>query len=372
MSLDVHNFGCRLNLAEGEAIARDWTGGDAVLINSCAVTAEAARQARQAARRAKRTGALVLATGCAVRVDESGWSKIAEILPARRDPRPAVSGDRHARAFVEVQNGCDHECTFCITRIARGPSRSLAPEAIVRAIRAAVEAGRQEAILTGVDLTSYDGGLAPLVARILHDVPELGRLRLSSLDPMAVDDALIGLFASEPRLMPHVHLSIQSGDDLILKRMKRRHLRTDAIGLVQRLRAARPEIVIGADLIAGFPTESEAMFENTYVILDACDIVFAHIFPYSPRPGTAASRMPLVQPAIARARAAQLRAAAAARKAAWLDGLIGTPQNVLIERDGKGGHAENFARVDVTGAPGSIVRARITANNGDRLTGLAA
>jgi threonylcarbamoyladenosine tRNA methylthiotransferase MtaB len=328
MTVDVVNFGCRLNIAEGEAIRAGWTSGDAVIVNSCAVTAEAERQARQAVRRAARSGKPVFATGCAVRLDPQKWSEIAGVLPARRDSRPAVSGAQHARAFVEVQNGCDHDCTFCITRIARGPSRSLAPEAIVAAIRGVVDKGQQEVILTGVDLTSYEGGVASLVAGILRDVPSLPRLRLSSLDPAEVDAPLYDLLTNEARVMPHVHLSLQSGDDMILKRMKRRHSRAQAIDLVTRLKSARPEIAIGADLIAGFPTETEAMFANSRAIIDECDIVFGHIFPYSPRPGTAAALMPQVPPALAKARAAELRTTTAARKSAWLKSAP-TPESSL-------------------------------------------
>ncbi len=368
MTVDVINFGCRLNIAEGEAIRASWTGSDAVIVNSCAVTAEAERQARQAVRRAARSGARVFATGCAVRLNPGKWSEIADVLPQRRDVYPAVSGAHHARAFVEVQNGCDHDCTFCITRIARGPSRSLAPDAIVAAIRGVVEKGQQEVILTGVDLTSYEGGVASLVARILRDVPDLPRLRLSSLDPAEVDAPLFDLLTTEPRLMPHVHLSLQSGDDMILKRMKRRHNRSQAIDLVVRLKSARPEITIGADLIAGFPTETEDMFANSRAIIDDCDIVFGHIFPYSPRNGTPAALMPQVSPAIAKARAAYLRTAVFARKWAWLQSQVGATADVLVERNGTSGHAENFAQVTLPpSTPGSIQIVRISASTGETL-----
>ncbi len=368
MTVEVINFGCRLNIAEGEAIRQNWSNGDAIIINSCAVTAEAERQARQAIRRAARSGKTVFATGCAVRLNPEKWSEIAEVLPQRREARPAVSGAGHARAFVEVQNGCDHDCTFCITRIARGPSRSLTPDSIVAAIQNIVENGQQEVILTGVDLTSYEGGLASLVARILSDVPDLPRLRLSSLDPAEVDAPLFNLLTNQPRLMPHVHLSLQSGDDLILKRMKRRHNRAQAINLVTRLKAARPEIAIGADLIAGFPTETDAMFANSRAIIDDCDIIFGHIFPYSPRPGTAAERMPQVPPALAKVRAAELRIASATRKSAWLQSQIGAAARVLVERNGISGHAENFAQVTLLpNIPGSIKTVRITGTTGETL-----
>ncbi len=369
MTVDVINFGCRLNIAEGEAIRSNWAGGDAIIVNSCAVTAEAERQARQAIRRAAKSGKPVFATGCAVRLDPLKWVERATVLPARKDSRPAVSGAQHARAFVEVQNGCDHDCTFCVTRIARGPSRSIAPDIIVETIRAIVEAGKQEVILTGVDLTSYADGLANLVRRILDDVPYLPRLRLSSLDPAEVDAPLFDILANEPRLMPHVHLSLQSGDDMILKRMKRRHNRAQAIDLVTRLKSARPEIAIGADLIAGFPTEADDMFANSRAIIDECNIVFGHIFPYSPRPGTAAAKMPAVAPAIAKARAAELRNASAARKGAWLASLVSTSQRVLVERNGTSGHAENFAQVTLPpSTPGSIQTVGITGSTGEILT----
>ncbi len=368
MTVDVINFGCRLNIAEGEAIRSSWTSGDAVIVNSCAVTAEAERQARQAVRRAARSGNPVFATGCAVRLEPEKWAKIAEVLPPRHDPKPAVSGAHHARAFVEVQNGCDHDCTFCITQVARGPSRSLSPDAIVAAIRGVVDKGQQEVILTGVDLTSYNGGLAHLVRLILRDVRHLPRLRLSSLDPAEVDAPLFDLLTNEPQVMPHVHLSLQSGDDMILKRMKRRHNRGQAIELVKRLKSARPEIAIGADLIAGFPTETEAMFANSRAIIDECDIVFGHIFPYSPRPGTAAERMPQVPPALAKARAADLRMACAARKSTWLQSQLGSTARVLVERNGASGHAENFAQVTLRSCPpGSIQTVRITGTTGETL-----
>ncbi len=375
MTVDVINFGCRLNIAEGEAIRAGWNGDDAVIVNTCAVTATAERQGKQAVRRAQRSGRQVFATGCAVRLDPGKWAAMTTILPPRIDPLPAVSGLHHARAFVEVQNGCDHDCTFCVTRIARGPSRSIAADAVVAAIRAVVANGQNEVILTGVDLTSYAGGLATLVARILGDVPDLPRLRLSSLDPAEIDAPLFDLIAREPRIMPHVHFSLQSGDDMILKRMKRRHDRAQVIDLVTRLKSARPAIAIGADLIAGFPTETDAMFANSRAIIDDCDIVFGHIFPYSPRNGTAAARMPQTHPPIARARAAELRAASTARKLAWLQSLVGTDARVLVERSGTSGHAENFAQVALPPRlPGAIETVRITGVTGETLIadGLAA
>jgi threonylcarbamoyladenosine tRNA methylthiotransferase MtaB len=397
MTVDVINFGCRLNIAEGEAIRAATAGREnLVVINSCAVTQTAERQARQAIRRAARSrpDARIIVTGCAAQIDPKPWAAMPEVAHVlgnreKRDtsayiggsnvgdiffttpkPDPVVSGRNHARAFVEIQTGCDHRCTFCIIPFGRGNSASATPEAVIGAIRAVVEKGQREVVLTGVDLTSYRGGLAPLVAQILRDVPNLQRLRLSSLDPAEVDDSLFNLLTTEARIMPHVHLSLQSGDDMILKRMKRRHSRTQAINLVTRLKATRPDIAIGADIIAGFPTETDAMFANSRAIIDECDIVFGHIFPYSPRSGTPAARMPQVPSAIARARAAELRAASTLRKATLFDGLIGTHQQVLVERNGTTGHIENFAPVTIEATtPGSIQTICVTDHDGERLFG---
>jgi threonylcarbamoyladenosine tRNA methylthiotransferase MtaB len=283
---------------------------------------------------------------------------------------------KHARAFVEVQNGCDHRCTFCIIPYGRGPSRSTPAGAVIERVRRLVDKGAQEVVLTGVDLTSYGDleadSLGLLVERILKAVPALPRLRLSSLDPVEVDDRLFTLITGEPRLMPHLHLSLQAGDDMILKRMKRRHLRADAIRLVGRIKAARPEVAIGADLIAGFPTETEAMFANSLRIVEECDIVFGHIFPYSPRRGTPAARMPQVEKEVIRARAKRLRKACTARQEIWLDGLIGTRQAVLAELDGRTGHAGNFAKVELSDAvpPRAVQTTLITARRGDTLIGI--
>jgi len=287
----------------------------------------------------------------------------------------------HARTFLPVQNGCDHRCTFCIIPYGRGPSRSLPAGGVIDQVRAAVDARAREIVLTGVDLTAYGADLpgAPtlgrLVERILSHVPDLPRLRLSSLDPCEIDDRLLDLIAHEPRLMPHLHLSLQAGDDLILKRMKRRHSRAQAIALVERLKALRPDIAIGADLIAGFPTENEAMFANSLAIIDQCDIVFAHIFPYSPRTGTPAARMPQVARPVIRERAARLREASERRRMNWLKEQVGTVHSVLIELDGMSGHAENFARVRLAGGKAganTIVPVRITAMEGDILVGIPA
>ncbi|UAK24833.1 tRNA (N(6)-L-threonylcarbamoyladenosine(37)-C(2))-methylthiotransferase MtaB [Sphingomonas nostoxanthinifaciens] len=390
-AVEVVSLGCRLNIAEGEAIRARLAGTrDLVVVNGCAVTAEAVKSTRAAIRRTRRARpeARIVLTGCVADTEPAAFAGLAEIVPngakldplsylpssqrtlgsqeAERTPReiPAFAGvtvgEKHARVFLPVQNGCDHRCTFCIIPYGRGPSRSFPAGGVVEEVRKAVDAGVQEVVLTGVDLTAYGADLpgAPtlgrLVERILAFVPDLPRLRLSSLDPCEVDDRLAALIAHEPRVMPHLHLSLQAGDDLILKRMKRRHSRAQAVALVARLKALRPELAIGADLIAGFPTEDDAMAANSLALIDACDIVFAHIFPYSPRAGTPAARMPQVAPAIVRARAAALRAAAETRRAAWLQERIGTVQRVLVELDGVTGHAENFARVRLAYSPSPL------------------
>ncbi len=404
---EIINFGCRLNTAEGEAMrALAADRDDLVIINSCAVTAEAVRQAGQAIRRARRArpDARILVTGCAAQIEPERFAampevdavlgnreklgdallasdgpriRVADIMRVRETaPHLATGFATRARAFVEVQNGCDHRCTFCVIPYGRGNSRSVPAGGVVERIKALVDEGFEEVVLTGVDITSYGAGLpgAPdlgqLVERILRFVPDLPRLRLSSLDSVEIDQRLFELIAHEPRLMPHLHLSLQAGDDLILKRMKRRHNRAQAVEVVQRLKAARPGIAIGADLIAGFPTEDEAMAANSLALIDDCDISLAHIFPYSPRPGTPAARMPQVAPAEIKARAARLRAAAARRKSAWLDGLVGTRQRVLIERGGRG-HGESFAEVVVAGiaeaAVGRTIEVTVTGRDREHL-----
>lgn len=396
---DIITMGCRLNIAESEAIRQMAADqDDLIVVNSCAVTAEAVRQTRQAIRRARRDRphARILVTGCAAQTQPQTFAAMAEVdavignrekreaasflpAPARvrvadimtvRDTAPHMASAfaDHARAFLEVQNGCDHRCTFCIIPYGRGNSRSVPAGAVIDKARELVDAGYREIVLTGVDVTSYGPDLpgAPtlglLVERILGAVPDLPRLRLSSIDSVEMDERLFDLLANEPRMMPHVHLSLQSGDDLILKRMMRRHSRVDALAIVQRLKAARPDISIGADIIAGFPTEDEAMFANSLALVEQCDIVHGHIFPYSPRAGTAAARMPQVDRATVKARAARLRAACADRRAAWLAGLVGTTQSVLVERSGLAGHAENFApvRFATPHAASTIVAATIT------------
>jgi threonylcarbamoyladenosine tRNA methylthiotransferase MtaB len=393
LSVEVINFGCRLNLAEGEAIrARAAEQDDLIIINSCAVTAEAERQARQAIRRAAKRcpDARIVVTGCAAETSGDAFLAMPEVsgLLANRDKKgaltgPAVSGIDHARAFIEVQNGCDHRCTFCIIPYGRGESRSIPAGGVIDAVKAAVDRGQQEIILTGVDLTSYGPDLpgtqtlGSLVERILAHVPTLKRLRLSSLDCIEIDERLFEIVTGEPRVMPHLHLSLQSGDDMILKRMKRRHSRVEAVALVARIKAKRPEIAIGADIIAGFPTETDAMFANSLALLDDCDIVMGHIFPYSPRDGTPAARMPQVERPIVKARAEMLRSAAAGRKAAWLGAMVGSTQQMLVELDGQTGHIENFAsvRLDTQIANGNMrgimTQVRIIASDGQILTGTA-
>jgi threonylcarbamoyladenosine tRNA methylthiotransferase MtaB len=305
--------------------------------------------------------------------------RISDIMAVREiAPHLASSFSDRSRAFVEVQNGCDHRCTFCIIPYGRGNSRSVPAGLVVERIKTLVGEGFREVVLTGVDVTSYGPDLpgAPtlgqLVERILRHVPELPRLRLSSLDCIELDARLFDLAAHEPRFMPHLHMSFQAGDDMVLKRMRRRHSRAQAVETVARLKAARPEIAIGADLIAGFPTETGEMHENSLRLIDECDVVMGHIFPFSPKQGTPAARMPQVAPAEIKARAKALRAASARRRRIWLEGLIGTRQKVLVERSGTTGHAENFAPVRIAGAAGEIVETDIVGCEADILIGAPA
>ncbi|MFN7175431.1 MAG: radical SAM protein [Thermaurantiacus sp.] len=354
----VITHGCRSNLAEADALSRRW-GEGATVINSCAVTAEAVRAARAAARAAARSGGAVVLTGCAATIAPDRFRD----LPVRLVPNAAKLGRANwgetllSRGFLAVQDGCDHVCTFCVTRLARGPSRSRPLAAVVGEVARMADAGVAELVLTGIDTTSYSDGmfrLGDLVQAILVQVPHLPRLRLSSLDCAEVDGdgALLEAF-TEPRLMPHIHLSLQSGDPLMLKRMRRRHAPADAVRLVERLKMLRPEIAIGADLIAGFPTEGAAAHSASLALVGACDIVHAHIFPYSPRPGTAAARMPQVPPALARARAAELREVAAEHRRRWLERLPGLPVEVVSE-GARGiapqGHFVRFASARPRGA----------------------
>jgi threonylcarbamoyladenosine tRNA methylthiotransferase MtaB len=407
---EVITLGCRLNAAESEAMRRlAGDQDDLVIVNSCAVTNEAVRQTRQAIRKAKRArpDARIFVTGCAAQVEPgtfAGMPEVARVLGNREKFDPAsfladvadvrvsdimavretaphlITGfAERSRAFVEVQNGCDHRCTFCIIPYGRGNSRSVPAGLVIERIKALAAQGHQEVVLTGVDVTSYGADLpgsptlGQLIERILRHVSDLPRLRLSSLDCIELDERLFDLATGEPRFMPHLHMSFQAGDDMVLKRMKRRHLRADAVDTVARLKEQRPEIAIGADLIAGFPTETEAMHEKSLRLIDECDIVMAHIFPFSAKKGTPAARMPRVEPELAKARARRLREASAAQHRKWLDGLIGSRQKVLVERADGAGHAENFAPVRVAGAAvGTVVDAILTALDGDHLIGVTA
>lgn len=376
MTAETITLGCRLNFAESEAMAATAREGS-LIVNSCAVTGEAVRQTRQAIRRAYRVRPErpIIVTGCAAQLDPMAFRAMPEVSEVRtRDdtlPTRASAGLIHAvKSFVAVQTGCDHRCTFCTIWTARGPSRSVPYAEVRQAIERELWRGAKEIVLTGVDITDYAGGLGLLCQRLLGDLPELKRLRLSSLDSIEIDAALLKLIAGEPRLMPHFHLSLQAGDDLVLRRMKRRHLRADAVATVAAIKAARPDATIGADLIAGFPTESEEAALNTLALLDDCDVIAAHIFPFSPRPGTPAARMPQVKRETVKARAARLREHANMRRLSWLDSLIGSRQRVLIENERGTGHGESNAPVLLLGAAkGSIHSATITARDGDQLIG---
>ena len=384
MSVETITLGCRLNFAESETIGRAAPPGEQwVVVNSCAVTNEAVRQTRQAIRRAhrQRPDARILVTGCAAELEPESFAHMAGVarvagntgklssLATNDVLAPLVpAGLLHkVKSFVAVQTGCDHRCTFCSIWQARGASRSLPFEGIRDAIAREIDRGAREIVLTGVDITDYQGGLGQLCQRLLAAEPRLQRLRLSSLDSIEIDEALLELIAGEPRLMPHFHLSLQAGDDLILKRMKRRHSRADAVRTVERIRKVRGAASIGADLIAGFPTETEDMALNTLELIADCEIVAAHIFPFSPRPNTPAARMPQVPRDVVKARAARLREAAARQRALWLTSLDGTVLPVLVESDGAG-HTDSFAPVAIAGATrGQFGPARITATHADRL-----
>ena len=385
MSVETITLGCRLNFAESETIRRLATADeDWVVVNSCAVTNEAVRQTRQAIRRShrERPDARILVTGCAAELDPNAFSDMPEVarVVGNDNKIGSLGGNAgtipagflgHVRSFVAIQNGCDHRCTFCSIWQARGPSRSLPFDAIREAVERELARGAKEIALTGVDITSYDHegmSLGVLCQELLAAIPSLERLRLSSLDSIEIDEPLLELIAGEPRLMPHFHLSLQAGDDMILKRMKRRHSRADAVRTVARIKSARPDASIGADLIAGFPTETEDMALNSLKLLDDCDIVAAHIFPFSVRPNTPAARMPQLSPELVKARAARLRAAAAERRTQWLDELAGSTMDVMIENNSKG-HSANFAPVRIGGTTrGEIGPARIVGRNGDHLT----
>ena len=382
MSVETITLGCRLNFAESETIARTAPAGeDWIVVNSCAVTNEAVRQTRQAIRHAhsRRPTAKILVTGCAAELDRNAFEAMPEVARvvgnatklnslAANDVMAPAGFQGHVRSFVAVQTGCDHRCTFCSIWQARGPSRSLPFELIRDAVTREIDRGAREIVLTGVDITDYEGGLGSLCQQLFAAEPRLDRLRLSSLDGVEIDEPLFELIEGESRLLPHFHLSLQAGDDLVLKRMRRRHSRSDAVRTVERIKAARPEATIGADLIAGFPTETEEMALNSLKLLDDCDVVAAHVFPFSPRPNTAAERMPQVPREVVKSRAARLREAAAARRSRWLDSLVGAPHRVLIENNGKG-HSDNFAPVAIDlAARGQLGRALITGRDGDHLT----
>ena len=430
MSIDVITFGCRLNTYESEVMkqhAQNAGLADTLIFNTCAVTAEAEAQARQAIRRARREhpDKRIVVTGCAAQIAPEKFASMDEVdvvlgneekmqggewlnpsLRAQRN-NPALSPkswiatspsaprndewgtekirvndimsvketaahlvasfDGKARAFVQVQNGCNHRCTFCIIPFGRGNSRSVPIGEIAAQCRALVDAGYNEIVFTGVDISDYGKDLpgAPtlgqMMRRVLALVPELKRLRLSSIDAVEVDDDLYRLIAEEPRLMPHLHVSLQAGDDMVLKRMKRRHLRADIIEFCEKIRMLRPQVAFGADIIAGFPTETDAMFENTLKLVDEVGLTYLHVFPYSARQGTPAARMPQVPKEVRKARAAQLRAAGAKQLAQYLSGLVGSTQQIVVEQDGLSGHSEGFAPVKLAQpAPvGSLQTVRI-------------
>jgi threonylcarbamoyladenosine tRNA methylthiotransferase MtaB len=404
--VEVLTFGCRLNLVESEAMRRAALAcgrSNLVIVNSCAVTAEAARQARQAIRRVKRAwpAAEIVVTGCAAQIDPhrfaampevsrvlgnaekadpASWARgggvrmdVSKIMAAKAAPTILSEGiEDRTRAFLALQTGCDHRCSFCVIPFGRGPSRSVPPDEIFRAAQRLTSNGFREIVLTGVDLTSYGtdlGGtpsLGGLVKSILRAAPKLERLRLSSIDCIEADEELIAAFANEARLMPHLHLSLQSGDDLILKRMKRRHGRADAVRFCAELRRLRPEIVFGADLIAGFPTESEAMFQNTLAHVEDCGLTHLHVFPFSARPGTPAARMPPVAPEIVKARAKRLREAGDAALRAHLAAQTGKVLKVLTERGGTG-RTVDFSRVKIGDAPPSQMIEMVIAGNDGKM-----
>jgi threonylcarbamoyladenosine tRNA methylthiotransferase MtaB len=409
----VITLGCRLNAYESEVMREHASAAglvDAVIINTCAVTGEAVRQAAQTIRRLRRERpeAKIIVTGCAAQIEPARFAEMPEvdhvvgnsdkmkaatfrgfgrvdaarvqvddIMSVRETASHMIAGfGSRARAYVQVQNGCDHRCTFCIIPYGRGSSRSLPASAVVAQVRRLVAAGYKEIVLTGVDLTSYGGDtagemtLGRLVRQVLKDVPALERLRLSSIDQVEADKHLVDAIAEEDRLMPHLHLSLQSGDDMILKRMKRRHLRADAIQFCALARRLRPDTAFGADLIAGFPTETEAMFENTLRLVDECALSFLHVFPFSPRPGTPAARMPQVSRAEVRERAARLRAKGDTVLSGFLAAQHGREVEVLMERVSLG-RTPQFAELSLeeSASVGQIVRARVTGHNGRRLIG---
>ena len=407
---EIRTFGCRLNAYESEIIRKNTKAAgidNAIIVNTCAVTAEAERQARQAIRRARKSNpdAKIVVTGCAAQINPKQFSamdevdfvlgneeklkpetwltlgergskiRVNDIMSITETASHFINGfEERARAFVQVQQGCDHRCTFCIIPFGRGPSRSTPMGEIVHQVKALVESGYKEVVLTGVDLTDYGRGLpgnpslGNLCRRLLIQVPSLPRLRLSSLDPIEIDKELFDLIEHEGRLLPYFHLSLQAGDDMILKRMKRRHSREDAINVCERIRRIRPEATFGADLIAGFPTETDIMFENTVEIIEECHLTHLHVFPYSERDNTPAARMPLVPKPIRRERAAHLRELGATRLSTFMKTRVGAKASVLIEKNNLG-RCEQFLpvklnhQVDV----GALISCRITDTNGEYL-----
>lgn len=411
--VEVITFGCRLNTYESEVMRSQAEAAglnNAILVNTCAVTGEAVRQARQAIRRARRDNphARIIVTGCAAQTEKQTFAEMAEVdavlgneeklkaasyraLPdfgvsaeeklrvndimsvRHTAPQMVKHIDGHVRAFIQVQNGCDHRCTFCIIPYGRGNSRSVPMGAVVDQARNLVDSGYREIVLTGVDATSYGADLPGeptlglLAKALLKQVPDIRRLRLSSIDSIEADRHLMDLIADEPRFMPHLHLSLQHGDDMILKRMKRRHLRADALRFIEDVRRLRPEISFGADMIAGFPTETEAMFENAARLAEEADIAHLHVFPYSPRPGTPAARMPQLDRSLIKDRAARLRATGQMLHQRHLDKMVGTGQWLLVENNGLA-HTENFTLVTVPGLrPRDIVEATISGHDGKHL-----
>jgi threonylcarbamoyladenosine tRNA methylthiotransferase MtaB len=377
----IVTFGCRLNAVDSQALlreARRGAEGDVVIVNTCAVTAEAMRQARQAIRRLhrERPSAKIVVAGCAARIDPAsfaGMDGVARVLSAMdREPVARSASEGQTRAFLAVQNGCDHRCTFCVIPFGRGPSRSATLEDATAEARRLVASGKREIVLTGVDLTSYrcgDMSLGGLVRALLRAEPGLERLRLSSIDCIEADAELVACMGEEERLMPHLHLSLQSGDDLILKRMKRRHSRADAIRFCAAMRAARPEIAFGADFIVGFPTETEEMFAQTLDLVEACGLAHLHVFPFSPRPGTPAARMPQLSGAVVKARAARLRAAGDAALARHLEAQRGRRLAVLTERGGLA-RAADFTPMRTPGAePGQMLEMIAAGHDGRALLG---
>lgn len=406
---EIITFGCRLNAYESE-VMRNLAGpenDDVVIVNTCAVTGEAERQARQAIRRARRErpNARIVVTGCAAQISPESFARmpevdqvlgnrekmqakswtadadrttrvrVSDIAQVRETASHLISGfETHTRAFVQVQNGCDHRCTFCIIPHGRGPSRSVPPTQVIEQIRLLVAGGVGEVVLSGVDLTAYGEDLpaqpplGSLVRRVLRETPNLRRLRLSSIDPVEIDDELWRAIGEEDRLMPHLHLSLQAGDDVVLKRMKRRHLRDDVRTIVARARELRPGIVFGADVIAGFPTETDEMFENTLALVEELKLVYLHVFPYSARPETPAARMPQLSGPVRKVRAARLRAVGARAQRRLLETKLGRTHEILME-SGDVGRTRDFVRVRVRdgAAPGTVVHVLATAIDDDVL-----